>query len=404
LDGNGFEESISFVMRFGEALHAYGAPAHRLEEALVLLSRRLGLGGQFVSTPTSITASFEKGERRGQRIVRIHRSGVELGKLADLDALSNRVIRGQLSARDGTKLVDAVVREPPRWGTALTIGCYGLTSGASAVFFGGGLREIAVASTMGLAIGLLARATAPLRAVADVFEPLAAFVASALAAVSVRVVGPVSVPIVTLAGLIILFPGLALTGAMTELATRNLVSGTARFAGATVVFLTIGFGVALGSRFGALFVRHVPTVRAVPAPDWLEAAMLVADALAFVVLFRAHARDALWIVIACVLAFGGARTGANALGPELGIFVGALAVGVAANLYARVALRPAIVPLVPGILVLVPGSLGFRSVEKMLEKDVVTATEIAFSAALVAVSLVAGLLVANVVVSPRRAL
>jgi uncharacterized membrane protein YjjB (DUF3815 family) len=60
--------------------------------------------------------------------------------------------------------------------------------------------------------------------------------------------------------------------------------------------------------------------------------------------------------------------------------------------------------MVPGILFLVPGSVGFRSFASLLESDVVSGVETAFRMALVAIALVAGLLVANVVVPPRKAL
>jgi len=47
----------------------------------------------------------------------------------------------------------------------------------------------------------------------------------------------------------------------------------------------------------------------------------------------------------------------------MGVFLGALAVGVGSNLYALWRDRPAQVPLTPGVLILVPGSVGFRSLE-----------------------------------------
>ena len=46
------------------------------------------------------------------------------------------------------------------------------------------------------------------------------------------------------AGLIVLVPGLPLTTALTELATRHLAAGPARLSGALVLFLSIGFGTA----------------------------------------------------------------------------------------------------------------------------------------------------------------
>ncbi|HEY5906922.1 MAG TPA: threonine/serine exporter family protein, partial [Vicinamibacteria bacterium] len=51
----------AFVLALGQALHAHGYAAHRLEESLFQVSRRLGLEGQFFSTPTAIFVSFGAG-------------------------------------------------------------------------------------------------------------------------------------------------------------------------------------------------------------------------------------------------------------------------------------------------------------------------------------------------------
>ena len=55
-------------------------------------------------------------------------------------------------------------------------------------------------------------------------------------------------------------------------------------------------------------------------------------------------------------------------------------------------------------MLLVPGSLGFQSLSALLANEVVSGMETAFRMALVAVALVTGLLMANVVVGPRRAM
>ena len=96
--------------------------------------------------------------------------------------------------------------------------------------------------------------------------------------------------------------------------------------------------------------------------------------------------------------------GARTLGLELGVFVGALVVGAASNLYARFLNRPATVILVPGILLLVPGSIGFRSLASLLDREVVLGVETAFRMVLMAVALVAGMLVSNVIAPPKRVL
>jgi uncharacterized membrane protein YjjB (DUF3815 family) len=60
--------------------------------------------------------------------------------------------------------------------------------------------------------------------------------------------------------------------------------------------------------------------------------------------------------------------------------------------------------MTPGILLLVPGSLGFRSLTSFLDDQALLGTEWAFQTGLVAVALVGGLLAANVVLPPRRVL
>jgi uncharacterized membrane protein YjjB (DUF3815 family) len=200
----------------------------------------------------------------------------------------------------------------------------------------------------------------------------------------------------------VLVPGLTLTTAMTEISTRHLVSGTARLTGAFVLFLTIGFGVALGGRVVEALAGPVVPVAPASLPAWTLLPALVAAPASFTVLFRARPRDFPWILAGGVVAFAGARLGAAGLGPELGAFVGAALVGAGGNLYSNVLRRPASVVVVPGIMLLVPGSIGFESLSSLLAADVVNGMEAAFRMTLVAVALVTGLLLANVLVPPRR--
>ena len=168
--------------------------------------------------------------------------------------------------------------------------------------------------------------------------------------------------LVTLAGLIVLVPGLTLTTAMTELSVRHLASGSARLSGALLTFLTIGFGVALGGRLGELLAGPRPMVEPVALPPWTELPALVLAAVAFTVLFRAHPRDVGWIFLGASLALMGARSGSSLLGPELGAFVGALLLGMAGNAHARWARRPSAITQVPGLMLLVVESFGQVSV------------------------------------------
>ena len=394
---------IAFAVKLGGALHRYGASTHRLEQAMRLVLRRLGVGGHFFSIPTGIFASFGLPEQHRTSLIRATPEEVNLEKLTLLDELVRGVIAGSIGAAEGNPRVDEIVSAPPRYGAMLTAMCFGLLSGTSSRFFGGGWREAVVSTAIGLVLGVLSAWMGRLEDTRRVFEPVASVIAAGLAVIMAQYVSPLSVYVTTLSGLIVLVPGLTLTTAVTELATRDLVSGTARLMGAGLIFLEIAFGVALGWQVTKLLPAPLMSAPA-PLPGFTFLIALVLSPLALSVLLRAHPRDIGWILLAGATGVGGFRLGAYVLGPELGTFVGALLVAAGSNLYARIFNRPAAVPLVPGIILLVPGSIGFGSLSRFIERDVVSAIETAFNMGLVAVALVTGLLVANLVVPPRKTL
>ncbi|MEM9596628.1 MAG: threonine/serine exporter family protein [Acidobacteriota bacterium] len=392
----------------GKALHRYGSPAHRLEEAMGQVSSRLGLHGDFFSTPTAIFASFRASERaRGPSrtvLMRVDPGELSLEKLSRVDAVFGRVIRGEIEPEEAARRVEDIEEAPPRFGPAATVLAFAVASGSTARLFGGAWREWVASSLIGLVIGLLAWLSGRFPNLGRLFESVAAMVAATAAAAAAAYLGPLAYWIVTVTSLIVLVPGLTLTVAMTELATRHLVSGAARLAGALLVFLTMGFGFAVGSRAGALLFGSPEPWTPAPQPMWTEVPALLLAAAALVVLFQARPRDYGWLLAAAAVALWGSRAGAAVLGPELGALAGAILVGVAGNLFARLRDRPAAIAHIPGLMLLVPGSLGFRSVTALVAHDTLSGLQTAFTVVLVAVSLVTGLLVANVVLPPRRAL
>ncbi len=395
--------AVGFVLELGRALHRAGHPAQRLEDMLGAISDRLGLfNHQFFSTPTSIMASFGPIGRQRTHMLRVAPGEVNLGTLAALEQVALEVAQGRMLPVEGVVAIDRITSAPSPYGPALTTVAYGVVSGAATQFLGGGVHEVAVAALLGLALGVLALGTRGRPRLGRVFEPVAAFVVSAGALGLARAIGPLSVLIATLGGLIVLLPGLTLTVAMSELATRNLASGTARISGAFMTFLAIAFGVALGNRVGGAMFGVLPAAASAPLPAWSAYVAVVAAGLGFVVVLRAEPRDAFWIVAIGALGVIGGRAGAATMGVELGTFAGALAVGLASSAYERLKRRPAAVVSVPGILLLVPGTVGFRGLTSLIERQAVAGIETIFSMILTVVALVAGLLIAAAVIPERR--
>ncbi len=435
----GSNDEIGFVLALARALHRYGTPAHRLEDAIDVVCERLGLSCEVFSTPTTIILSFGAPAELRTRMMRVESSQLNMAKLEAVDAVAGRVARQELTPAQGRIALAEIIAAPPTYPALVATLAQALSSGAMAVFFGGGTADLLVAAAIGLVLGLLARwanrlrptpleeprsgGPAPRRArpsrrmtaldgappegephpLARVFELVAAMVAAVAAALAATQWTSISASLVTVSALVVLLPGLSLTVAMTELATGSLISGTARLLSAVIVLLELGVGVAIGERIANLAI-HIPRPTPAPLPSWTMWLSLVAAALGVAVLLQSRWRTLGWIMLACAAGTLGSRMGAHWLGRELGTLFGAFALGVAANVYARALDRPSQAVLVPAAILLVPGSIGFRGMSSLLDRNTLSGLDAMFAMFVIAMVIVGGLLLASTVVSPRRVL
>jgi uncharacterized membrane protein YjjP (DUF1212 family) len=398
------DDRVRFLLEFASALQSYGAAANRLENALETCAEHLGIEGQFFATPTSVFCAFGRQDAQRVHLLRVNAGSVNLRRLTELYQVWGQVLHNRLPARDAAARVRGLTTSPATIPVGLRLPAHALASGTAACFFGGGLREILVATALGLIVGVLLLLRVQRERLDRIVEPIAAFVC-ALVVTLLAAHSPLARDLTIVAGVVVLVPGFTLTTAMSELAYGHLAAGTARVMGAAITFLSLTVGVALGARIGEKCVPALPP-QPVPItpPVWWLALGLVVAALCFVVLFAARKRDTGWILVTCALAFAGARMGSSALGPELGVFVGALLIGLASNLLARSRGTPSAVTTAPALMVLVPGSLGLRSLASLVEGETLLGVRSAFTVLMVAVSLVTGLLVANFLVRARREL
>jgi uncharacterized membrane protein YjjP (DUF1212 family) len=397
------DSAVGFVMALGRALHRYGTPAHRLEESLVKVCQQLGIEAEVFTSPTALIMSFGRPTELRTRMLRVDASVLDMGKLAEVDGLADAVIAHSITPEEGERRLEQIIAGKRRYGYGLSTLVHGVTAGGLAVFFGGGLHDVAAAAGIGLTLGLLAQLLQRSTDQARVFElvgaAFAAFAANVFSSVSTHI----TASLVTLAALVVLLPGMSLTVAMTELATRHLIAGTARLMSAVIVLLELVVGVALGDRLARAMVDvHHGTPHALPEyANWIA---LAASSIALAILVQAQVRAFGWIIAGCLVAYLGTLLGARWLDDPLGVLVGAFALGVLSNLYARLLDRPSQVVSVPAMLILVPGGMGFRGMASLLNQDTLTGVETLFAMFIVAIAIVAGLLVANAVVSPRRSL
>ena len=379
---------VDFVVELAGRLHAYGTTAHRLEGAVTAVATKLGLECGAWSNPTGMILSFgEVGQSRLDtvRVVRLSPGETDLYKLCEVDRVAEAVTSGGLDLEAGHAALRALDR-PGSWrGRAIAIFAFGLSAAAVAGLWRLPWLDIATAGVTGLLLGVLDWATHNRPRLKEAGDAIAAMVAGMIAVLVATYIGALNLNTVN------------------ELTNQNLVSGTARFAGAmtTILKLAIGMMVALTA---ADMLGMQPEIRALrPQPDWVEALSLLLGTYAFAVLFRANRRDYPLVMLSAATGYLISRYVGGAWGSTIGIFLAALTVTAAGNAYARWFNRPGALVRLPGIIMLVPGSASLRGLLAVVQQQNMEAGQAAMVAALnILLALVAGLLFGNILIPTRR--
>ena len=410
MDNTEFETRVRFVAELARRLHQYGTSAPRLESAINTVSARLGLVPTSLSTPTSITLAFADpadGEDPLPRItlvLRVNPGDINLRRLCQVDAIADRVYANEQDFARGIEALRALRSGLSPRAASLQVASFGIVGGTVAALIKGSWADVAAAATIGLLIGLLALIAERRPNFAPSFEAVAAFVAMFLASLVAATLQPIDVRNVLIAAIIVLMPGLTLTTAMVELSTQHLVAGTVRLMGAAAILLKLSLGTVAAVQLAKVTGLVALPGDLLPVPPWAEWLALFAASYSFAVLFQAARADFPLVMASAWLGYLSTQMASHWAGPEFGVFAGGLVVSSAANVFARWKNRPGALVRVPGIILLVPGSVGFRSLFFAFERDVYLSVDTAFSLLALLIALVAGLLFGNLLIPPRRSI
>jgi uncharacterized membrane protein YjjB (DUF3815 family) len=176
----------------------------------------------------------------------------------------------------------------------------------------------------------------------------------------------------------------------------------ANTANALVQLLGLVFGVGIGRSIAASWFGVSPP--SIPNTSFSGVHLLAAvvAGLAFTVTLRARARAAPVMCSATALAILANAAGKAVFGAAAGVFIAALAIGLAGGLMSTLSRRSPLVFIVPGVLMLVPGSAGFNSVLQLLTGQTISGIDAGFDTFVTAMSIAYGLMLATVLVPGRH--
>jgi uncharacterized membrane protein YjjP (DUF1212 family) len=353
-----FLEKRRFIIKLGKALHKFGTPAYRLEAHLHNVAEFLGLQANFIITPTALTFVLWQDEEHQEynHVVRVQPGDMDLGALARTDELVDELGSGQRTLAQALERLDEISTKAEPYSKLTTFIAFGASSGAFAMLMATSWNDVFWSTLLGLIICLFLFWSMRSKRVTNMLEPLSAMVSAILACGIATIDNHINLPFIVLSSIIVFIPGLSLTLGLAELAARDLISGTARIMDAIMCMFKLYFGAVLGIAIGQLIFGSVSFIKPDPLASWTAWVAVPILAASLVVMFRSRLRDAPWGMLSGIVAFAASLWASTFLGAALSAFVGAFALGIYANLFARYMKKPALIVTLQGLVVLVPGS------------------------------------------------
>lgn len=337
-----------YLMKLCKSLMLYGAPTHRLEEYMNMSARVLEIQAQFLYIPGSMIMSFDDPSTHTTevKLVRVTQ-GLDLGRLRDVHEVYKDVVHDRIGVEEATQRLDEVNKKPPKHSRWLRIPVYGLAAVCVGPFaFSARLIDLPIAFVLGCILGILQLVVAPASDLyANVFEIAATVITSFLA----RAFG--SIPdgkggrlfcfsALAQSSIALILPGYIVLCASLELQSKTIVAGSVRMVYAIIYSLFLGFGITIGSAmYGIMDVNATSAttcVNPMGAPYFFP--FVPAFAMCLIVINQAKWKQApVMLVIAFVgylVSFYSSRRFAG--NTQVSSTLGALVIGVMANMYSRV--------------------------------------------------------------------
>ncbi|MGL5434100.1 MAG: threonine/serine exporter family protein [Lachnospiraceae bacterium] len=236
------------IMDIGELLLMHGAEVSRVEDTITRLCSAYGFDRSDVFTITSsivVTAMTSDGKAITQTR-RIKERDTDLGKVAQVNALSRKLCSEPVALADFRKQIQEIKNTKPASGL-LTLSMYMLISASLSVFFGGMWMDSLAAAISGSVLFAALRGSAVLK-LNSIIQNM---ICSAITAVSVVLLVKAGIGIhadkIMIGNIMLVIPGIQLTTSLRDMINGDMISGLLNMSEALLkaIAVAVGFAVVL---------------------------------------------------------------------------------------------------------------------------------------------------------------
>jgi uncharacterized membrane protein YjjP (DUF1212 family) len=367
---------LELMYRLGQAQLACGEQTAQVELLLRRIAAAYGMRrSRVVAFPTAVFISFHDGEQERVTLAEGPVQRLRLDQMAEVYALTQAAERAEVAPNDALRQLSAILRTQARFGPfGVVVGHALLTLGLAMVLRPSALN-LAVAVGCGVLVGALKLLDRDRSLLAVPTPVLAAAMVSLVVFLLLRYGVPVDPAYVLVPPLVSFLPGAMLSLGMVELAYGDQVSGSSRLIAGFVQLVLLAFGFAAG----AILVGYAPEDLVEAARQttplawglWGPWLAVLVFGVGVYVHFSAPRDSFPWILLVLLAAFAAQQLATRLFGSELSGFFGMLvAMPLAYLVQTYFRGPPAMVTFLPSFWLVVPGSLGLRSVTQMLSDRV----------------------------------
>ncbi|KAF9424999.1 hypothetical protein BGZ94_007934 [Podila epigama] len=394
-----------YVLRLARAMIKFGAPSHRLEDAVDHTARTLELNLQCVYLPNLMIVAFTDYETHTSETHLLKVSaGLNMYKFAQVHQILKMVTHSSMPVEEAIMKLDAINTEKdviPLWAVLLS---YAVASFCTApMFFKGGWVDAGVAFLLGGAVGLMTWLSEKVPSYAHICEVtmsvVVAFIAEALHSHVCR-------SSVKFAGIVILLPGYTITCAILELSSRHMISGSVRLFFAIIFSLLLSYGLTIGANLWLLVDPSSTPSTTGECGTSLDAKWNILFvplfAISLNVWLKAHPRQWILATILSIVAYSVSFTTSKFAGakPEVSSALAAFSIGFFGNIYQRLTHQLTFQAVVCAVFFLVPGSIGLKTGVALFTDDMAGGVNLALQMVIAAIAISVGLFASALVVYP----
>ena len=392
---------LKCAMTVGEQMLISGTDVNRIEDAIIRICQTYGaVRVDVLSITSSIIATLETPE--GECITQTRRITSRTNDLMRIEAL-NRLSRKICETRPTMEEIEAELEKissmrPLRWCFAALAAM--IVAASFTVFFGGTWRDAIAAGLAGIVVFAFERGAVRAKNNKIVFNLLASILGGIFSIVTVRMGLGENLDFIMIGVIMLLIPGMAITGAIEDLLMGDTITGLLRLCESVIAACAIAAGFAVATY--ACGATELINLSDTGNPHKLvQLAMALISALGFALKLGMKRPTRLTAAAIGGLIGWAAFLLASWLGCNdfAACFIAAAAGALYSQIMARTVHATSTVFIVPAVIPLVPGRALYYTLSSMLHGRPELVSEWGMSTALDALAIALGMVVVLIAVS-----